>query len=190
MKAKRQRLAERPEIILDAASIVLRRGGARSLTIDAVALAAGLSKGGVLHHYPSKDALILALVARKLRDLRAGITARETESVAGPGRLARGMMGHLRWTYAEDDETSRALLLAAIENPTALEDYRVFVSDCLQRLAVGGERSGRYMVLFFATLGLIMGRELGFHKLSLEEINPMIDFLDDLANCHAQYQDF
>ncbi len=55
MEAKRRRLAERPEIILEAAAAVLRKSGARGLTIDAFAVEAGLSKGGVLHHYASKD---------------------------------------------------------------------------------------------------------------------------------------
>ena len=58
MQVKRQRLAARPEIILEAAAAVLLKGGVRGLTIDAVAVEAGLSKGGVLHHYASKDALV------------------------------------------------------------------------------------------------------------------------------------
>lgn len=66
MQHKRQRLAERPEIILDGADALLLRNGARGLTIDAVAAEVGLSKGGVLHHYGSKDALVAALVARNL----------------------------------------------------------------------------------------------------------------------------
>ncbi len=41
MQPKRQRLAERPEIILDAADALLLRNGARGLTIDAVAAEAG-----------------------------------------------------------------------------------------------------------------------------------------------------
>ena len=181
MRTKRRRLAERPEIILDAANAVLRQGGARSLTIDAVAAAAGLSKGGVLHHYASKDALILALVARKLGSLREEITACEAEAAPGPGRLPRAMVAHLRRTYAADDETSRALLLAAIESPEALEGYRSFVADCLDRLAAEGGRAGGYEVLFFAILGLIMGRELGFHELGADDVGPVLDALDRVA---------
>ncbi len=80
----RSRRDDRAQTILDAAGAVLRRGGGRALTIDAVAAQAGLSKGGVLHHYGSKDALILALVARKLAELREGIAACEAQSRPGP----------------------------------------------------------------------------------------------------------
>lgn len=113
----RSRRDDRAEVILDAAGAVLRRGGARALTIDAVATEAGLSKGGVLHHYASKDALILALVGRKLEELRTGIAACEAERGPGATGLALGMIEHLRRSYCEEDEFSRALLLASAENP-------------------------------------------------------------------------
>src|SRR5690242_13963165 len=109
----RSRRDDRAGVILDAAGAVLRRGGARALTIDAVAAQAGLSKGGVLHHYASKDALILALVARKLAELRSGIAACEAEHPPGPAGLALGMIEHLRRSYCEEDEFTRALLLAS-----------------------------------------------------------------------------
>jgi AcrR family transcriptional regulator len=182
MEVKRRRLAERPEIILAAADAVLRRGGARALTIDAVAAEAGLSKGGVLHHFGSKDALILALVARKLSELRTGIAACEAEQPSGPARLPRAMVAHARAHYCEDDESSRALLLASIESSAALADYRTFVADQLGRLAgMDGACSGEGSVLFFAILGLMMGRTLGFHQLPAEALTPMFDALDRMA---------
>jgi AcrR family transcriptional regulator len=182
MQAKRKRMAERPEIILESADAVLRKGGARALTIDAVAAEAGLSKGGVLHHYASKDALILALVARKLSQLRAEITACEAEIPAGPSQLPKAMVAHVRGHYCDDDESSRALLLASIESPEALKDYRAFVADQLERLRqVEGVCPGEGSVLFFAILGLFMGRTLGFHQLGIEALQPMVDAMERIA---------
>jgi AcrR family transcriptional regulator len=43
--------------------------GASSLTLDAVAQAAGVSKGGLLYHYPNKDALLAAMIERHCDDL-------------------------------------------------------------------------------------------------------------------------
>ncbi len=48
-------------LILDACGAILRRDGARCLTLDAVALEAGLSKGGLLYHFPNKETLLTAL---------------------------------------------------------------------------------------------------------------------------------
>ncbi len=172
---------DRAGVILDAAGAVLRRGGARALTIDAVAAQAGLSKGGVLHHYASKDALILALVARKLAELRSGIAACEAEHPPGPAGLALGMIEHLRRSYCEEDEFTRALLLASAENPEALADYRAFVAERLARFDAAKGPPGVGAALFFALLGIVMGRTLGFHDLSQGQVEPLLGALERAA---------
>ncbi|MBB2964941.1 TetR/AcrR family transcriptional regulator [Methylobacterium sp. R2-1] len=177
----RSRRDDRAGVILDAAGSVLRRGGARALTIDAVAAQAGLSKGGVLHHYASKDALILALVDRKLEELRAGIAACEAERAGGVAGLALGMIEHLRRSYCEEDEFSRALLLASAENPDALAGYRAFVAERLARFEAAEGPEGVGAALFFSLLGVVMGRTLGFHDLSAVQIEPLLGALERAA---------
>ncbi|HAY84752.1 MAG TPA: hypothetical protein DCY42_07480 [Chloroflexi bacterium] len=49
------------EIIFRACSQILRREGLTNLTLQAVASEAGLSKGGLLYHFETKEALIEAL---------------------------------------------------------------------------------------------------------------------------------
>jgi AcrR family transcriptional regulator len=50
--------------LLDAAAKVLLRGGARSVTLDAVAAEAAVSKGGLLYHFPTKAALLEGMLER------------------------------------------------------------------------------------------------------------------------------
>lgn len=50
--------------LLDAFEELLVEGGERSATLDAVATAAAVSKGGLLYHFASKDALVAGLLAR------------------------------------------------------------------------------------------------------------------------------
>lgn len=52
------------EGMLDAAEVVLTEQGAWRLTLDSVAEQAQVSKGGLLYHFPTKDALLKALVDR------------------------------------------------------------------------------------------------------------------------------
>jgi AcrR family transcriptional regulator len=59
--------------LLDAASAVIRRDGAQSLTLDAVAAEAGVSKGGLLYHFRSKRDLLDAVVARWLDEFQRDI---------------------------------------------------------------------------------------------------------------------
>lgn len=50
--------------LLDAFERLLVEGGSRSATLDAVAAAAAVSKGGLLYHFPSKDDLVTGLLDR------------------------------------------------------------------------------------------------------------------------------
>ena len=50
--------------ILDAVQEILVRDGHSAVTLDAVAAAAGVSKGGLLYHFGSKSALITGLAVR------------------------------------------------------------------------------------------------------------------------------
>lgn len=49
------------DAILQAALTVVENDGVTAVTYEAVAAESGLTKGGLLYHFPSKDALMLAL---------------------------------------------------------------------------------------------------------------------------------
>ena len=142
---------------------------------------AQLSKGGVLHHYASKDALICALVARKIRTLRDGIAAHEAERAPGPARAALAMVANARQTYGEEQGFPRALLVASTESPEALADFRGFLAERLAQMGTIEGRTGAGAVLVFALLGLMVGRALGFHDLCGHEADRLFDALDATA---------
>ncbi|MCA4133799.1 TetR/AcrR family transcriptional regulator [Arthrobacter sp. M4] len=52
------------DAVLDAFEALLIEVGERAATLDAVARRAGVSKGGLLYHFPNKEALIGALLER------------------------------------------------------------------------------------------------------------------------------
>ena len=52
--------------ILDAAEARLLQRGPAGLVLDAVAREAQVSKGGLLYHFPSKEALVAGLTGRML----------------------------------------------------------------------------------------------------------------------------
>ena len=55
------RANSRRSAILEAALAVVERGGVSALTIDSVAAEAGLTKGGLLYHFASREALLLGV---------------------------------------------------------------------------------------------------------------------------------
>ncbi len=76
--------ASTPEKILDALERVLLERGYNAATLEAVAAEAGVSKGGLLYHFHSKEAMLAAMVRR----LGARADAQLDRSVAGGGTVA------------------------------------------------------------------------------------------------------
>ncbi|WP_084500687.1 SMR family transporter [Halalkalibacillus halophilus] len=68
--------------ILDAASRVVVREGVDRLTLETVAKEAGVSKGGLLYHYSTKDALIMAMNVYVIERFREKIDSRVETGVS------------------------------------------------------------------------------------------------------------
>ncbi|WP_201465223.1 TetR/AcrR family transcriptional regulator [Janibacter melonis] len=75
-------------LVLDAAAAVVRRTGPGA-TLDAVAAEAGLSKGGLVYHFASKETLLLALAEDQTERFRAAVEAADDPDDGAPGRLTR-----------------------------------------------------------------------------------------------------
>ncbi len=69
--------------LLDAFEQQLVEGGSRSATLDAVAAAAGVSKGGLLYHFHSKDELVEGMLERLHEQADADVEKMRT-APAGP----------------------------------------------------------------------------------------------------------
>ncbi|MFC8598239.1 TetR/AcrR family transcriptional regulator [Isoptericola sp. NPDC057191] len=77
-------------LILDAAKGVVVEQGARA-TLDDVAVAAGLTRGAVIYHYSSKNALWLALAQDVTEQFHRDVVDL-LEGGSAPGRLARAFI--------------------------------------------------------------------------------------------------
>ncbi|HTY70961.1 MAG TPA: TetR/AcrR family transcriptional regulator [Actinomycetes bacterium] len=66
VRARRLPAAQRREVIVEAATPLVRRQG-RAVTTGQIAAAAGVSEGTLFHVFPDKDAIIDAVVDRELR---------------------------------------------------------------------------------------------------------------------------
>ncbi|GAA4207852.1 TetR/AcrR family transcriptional regulator [Microbispora amethystogenes] len=65
----------RRDELLDAAEALLQDQGAQALTLAAVAERAGVSKGGLLYHFSTKEALVKGMIERLIADFDALIEA-------------------------------------------------------------------------------------------------------------------
>ncbi|HXV94842.1 MAG TPA: TetR/AcrR family transcriptional regulator [Pseudonocardia sp.] len=135
-------MASARDRVLDAYETLLIRSGPAAATLDAVAAAAEVSKGGLLYHFGSKDALVAGLLERlrerSAADAEAIRTAPEgavsyylrTSAPGGgtPGGLTRTYLAVLR--LADTTEAGQAVRDAlAVVNDDALEALRAELDD-------------------------------------------------------------
>lgn len=84
---------KQPELVrqalLDCAARISAENGLGAITIQAVADAAGVTKGGLLHHYPSKQALIDAVFDEVVARLDENIDTSMAKGDGGYGAFTR-----------------------------------------------------------------------------------------------------
>ena len=107
--------------ILDAANRVLVQAGAESFTLEAVALEANVSKGGLLYHFASKNALISGMIARSIERIDA--TLSEEIERANGDYLTAYIRASFR-TMADPEQVSRAIQAAIVRDPALLNPLR------------------------------------------------------------------
>jgi AcrR family transcriptional regulator len=123
--------------LIIAAFEVIRKEGAAHLTLDNVARHAGVSKGGLLHHFPSKAALIEGVLRFLLSAFEERVTAFYAAEPDGWGRWLRA---YVRASFAEEAliPEIRAVISMLIENQTALEIAREDTERWMARFMQGG----------------------------------------------------
>lgn len=82
--------SETRDRLLQCAIEILVQQGNEALTLDAVAQAADVSKGGLLYHFPNKEALISGVIQTLMDDFNAAIEAElAKEKDDAPGKWLR-----------------------------------------------------------------------------------------------------
>ncbi|GLS22468.1 hypothetical protein GCM10007874_54860 [Labrys miyagiensis] len=173
-----QRSTETIDQILTATVAVIEQVGVHNLTIDMVAMEAGVSKGGVLHHFPAKKALVVAAIRRNMEQLVEDIedTARSTRT------FTEALAIHARQIMREKGGVSPALFVASAEFPEAAAAIRGMFSALISRLVRDGEEGGVERTLFFfAAFGILVGRGMNFFQPDEAELEALFSRLDEYA---------
>ena len=171
-------------VLLDAAEAVVARQGIANLTLEAVAAEAGMSKGGLLHHFRSKDRLIQALVTRAAENWRACWMGSYENASEGPGRMTRGLLKHClsdakSWTE-QLRRSSSAVFAALAQNPSLIEPMRAAYSELHRRVADDGLPPGVGEAVITAIDGLWLYWVLGLVPVDQERMNRLHLALEEM----------
>lgn len=135
----------RPALLRAAATLVAERGYA-ALTLDAVGQATGVSKGGVLYHFPTKEALVAALLEEMTTAFEIAQAAAHAADPSAPGAWTRAYLAATVAPPIDDSDDSEgpaeppsvALLAAVGYAPSLLDPIRARYAEWVERLEDDG----------------------------------------------------
>lgn len=152
------------ERLLDAADQIVARDGVANFTLEAVAREAGVSKGGLLYHFPSKSALIAAIIERlgQRREREQDQALAKEPDPACPGAFTRAyLLSRIDLPDPEHRPLLTALLAAVATDPNYLEPLVQRVSQWQARLENDGIDPACATIVRLAIDGWCLGALLG-----------------------------
>lgn len=171
--------------ILDAAEAAVRAGGVATMTLDAVARQAGVSKGGLLYHFGSKELLLQGLMARLAGAVSGDFDALVAAQTPGAGRVARAM---LAWIFDQPEAATEqharmaAVLLACFHHdPALLAPVRAVFARMRAAVAGDGLPAGNGMAIMAAGDGLFLASVFGLYAVLPAEVPALRAALARLA---------
>jgi len=114
------------ERILQAALEIFARKGYHRAIVDDIVRASGTSKGAVYHHFPTKEALFLALVEEFSNHLATSVAEAIENRQGALGKVEGALQAALQ-TFAGHRELARILLLEAVSLGATYEAKRAEV---------------------------------------------------------------
>jgi AcrR family transcriptional regulator len=148
--------------LLNAAEQVAARDGVASLTLDAVAREAGVSKGGLLYHFPTKSDLINGVVERLATHCEQEQKRVVQETPLEPGAFTRAYL-RCRSEPLDPQELPihMALLAAAGTDSQFLDPWRSRIAGWQARLESDGIDPVTATIVRLAMDGICLSTLLG-----------------------------
>jgi AcrR family transcriptional regulator len=168
-------------LILDVAAQIASDHGASQLTIDAVAKRAGISKGGVMYHFPSKDDMLSALVDRVTQVAMARVSDSEARFGSQAFPMLDALIDECLRNDPQENMLFSGLLGAVANNPKLAEPAASAYSVMYRRIEAMGTMAPNALVVSLALDGLLFLRLLKLVDLDAGNVELLRNALKQLA---------
>lgn len=172
--------------ILAAAESIVIESGAAHLTLDAVAERCGISKGGLIYHFPTKESLLQGMIGRleeKIDTIRENVRKKfpdgdKANELAVDISMMRGLS-------REDYRLSAALLAVIAFQPELMNPFRAQHHKRFEDM-ISNRSFTRSSILFFAAMGLHFHQLLNISIVDNEQRTQIFDELLRLAESNEK----
>jgi AcrR family transcriptional regulator len=150
--------------------------------LDAVAARAGVSKGGLLYHFPAKLDLLQALVEHHLEGTRNELA----QKLAATGVCSNSMLRCYLEVFVSEEKRHQpppsGVLAAMAQNPELLAPIKHFKREMLDRLKENAAEGSNAIILFLALEGLRSLKLFDVDVLTEEEARSAIKTLSEMVS--------
>lgn len=165
-RRKKQPEVLRTQLLRSAAEIAAGQG-VNAVTLDAVARRAGVSKGGLQHHFRSKQALLDALFLELAERFNDDIAAEVADDPDDHGRAARAYLRVTSREASREDATlMRALVAVMLTEPASRERWAPLFAEMTRPDPLSEQEAARLMICRLAADGLWISELLGYQAMS------------------------
>ncbi len=155
--------------------------GGRDFTLDAVAERAGISKGGLVYSFATKDELIRAALEREVARFQEAVRHRLGGKPVQPFEM---VLAHIEEGLDEDDEVTRKaafLVTALVHVPDMLEPAKRYYRSLLDPLRSKSSDARDVRHALLAVEGMFLLRGLGFAEFSRAEHRAVLLHARDIV---------
>ncbi|PLP96717.1 TetR/AcrR family transcriptional regulator [Cupriavidus pauculus] len=168
------------KMILDAALAILAREGPGKLTIEAIALEGGISKGRVMHQFRTKAAVVEALLESQIERIQQ-FEKKYFEGVGSDSpepQLSEQILAY-RESAAHPHSFVLAVLGAIAENPELMSTVRSDTARKIARIQDEADDADLALLRWQAARGIVLGKMLGMCPLTQADRSRLFDRLLD-----------
>src|SRR5690606_17136256 len=135
------------------------------LSIDAIAKAAGVSKGGVQSSFGTKEQLIHAMLERLANEHDAQVARLAGKSPTPRQRLKAYVEATCRIKKSDADRAA-GMMAALLNAPDQLKEWQAWYENKLGEFDLSTPEGRQARVVFLASEGVFMLRSFGFMKMT------------------------
>jgi AcrR family transcriptional regulator len=166
---------------LQAAITIISRDGPGRLTLDAIARECGLSKGGLMHQFRTKEAVLKALLEQQMAyfdDFSSRYMEKARATSAQPELATQ--LATVREATIKPNSAALGLLAAMVEDPNLMNAPREVDVKMIKAIKAEAKDPELAMLRWAAARGLLLSSMFGLSPLTEAERHRLFErLLDD-----------
>lgn len=173
------------QLILETAKTLVLADGFNSLTLEAVAKKAGISKGGLLYHFPNKEKLIAWLGEYIFQEFENNFSKIADSDPIQTGRWTRAFIEASKADLTENAELNVGVLASSILDSEVSESISEVYKSILTKIQDDGLDSITVDLIRLTLDGLYYSQTLNVAPLEKQRVNEVFDQLMKMTKCEG-----